>query len=159
MSSRLLDRFDRAILALAQGDARLSAERVGEIVGLSASAVQRRLMRMREAGIIRADIMLLDAKALGWPLTILVEMSIDRDRPEHLSDMKNWISREAAIQQAWYVTGDSDVILVVLARHMEDYDALINRLLAENQNVRKFRTSVALSTLKAGQSVPVDSEE
>jgi DNA-binding Lrp family transcriptional regulator len=159
MSPSARDQLDRAILAIVQADARIPADQIGLRVGLSASAVQRRLGRLREAGIIKAEIAVLDAKALGRTLTVLVELSIDRDRPEQIAEVKNWIASEPAVQQAWYITGEADVVLVVTATGMEEYEALIGRLFEVNRNVRKYRTSVALSTLKSGLGIPLEQYE
>jgi DNA-binding Lrp family transcriptional regulator len=155
MKTRLLDSFDRKILQSVQIDARQPADRLAEIVGLSASAVQRRLQRLREEGVIAAEVAVVDAKAVGRPLTLLVELSIERERPEHLDELRRWIAAEPAVQQAWYVTGEADLSLIVTARDMEDYDDLMQRLLAGHRNVRKFKTSVALATIKRGLNVPV----
>jgi DNA-binding Lrp family transcriptional regulator len=156
MPSIALDDFDRAILRLIQQDARLPAEQIGGQVGLSASAIQRRIGRLRKAGIIQAEVAILDAKSVGRPLTVLVELSIDRDRPEHLAELKKWIASKPAIQQAWYITGDADIVLVVTAIDMDEYSALVQLLFDENDNIRKFRTSVVLNTLKHGLSVPIE---
>jgi Lrp/AsnC family transcriptional regulator, leucine-responsive regulatory protein len=66
------------------------------------------------------------------------------------------IAKTDAVQQAWYVTGCGDLLLVVTAKSIEDFDALMERLMTENRNVRKFTTSVALKTLKRGLAVPVE---
>lgn len=66
------------------------------------------------------------------------------------------MARESAIQEAWYVTGDCDFVLVVIARDVEDYDVLMQRLVSENPNIRRFRTRVALGTLKRGAAVPLE---
>ncbi len=150
-----LDDFDRHILALVQIDARRPAETIGDEIGLSASAVQRRLARLRESGVITAEIAVVDPKAAGHPLTMIVEIEVERERPELLQAFKRWLAEEAAIQEAWYVTGDGDYVLVITARDVESYDTLMQRLVAENANVRRFRTRVALGTLKRGQVVPV----
>jgi DNA-binding Lrp family transcriptional regulator len=73
-----------------------------------------------------------------------------------LASLRQWIAAEPAIQQAWYVTGDSDYVLVVTARDVGDYDALMQRLVTANANVKRFRTRVALDTLKRSLVVPVD---
>jgi DNA-binding Lrp family transcriptional regulator len=150
-----LDASDRRILAMVQADARCPAETIGRDVGLSASAVQRRLVRLREGGVIAAEIAVLDPVAAGRPLVMIVDLEIERERPELLAEFKRWIVAEPAIQQAWYVTGDSDYVLVVTAPDVTAYDALMQRLVAANANVRRFRTRVALGTLKRGLSVPV----
>jgi len=151
----VLDEHDRQILALLQQDARRSAELVGAEIGLSASAVQRRIARLREEGVITAEIVIVDPKSLGRSLTVIVELEVERERPEHLAALKRWVAAQAAIQEAWYVTGDSDFVFVITARDVEDYDALMQKLVSENSNVRRYRTRVALGTLKRGCMVPV----
>jgi DNA-binding Lrp family transcriptional regulator len=150
-----LDDFDRRILDIVQIDSRRPAERIGAEIGLSASAVQRRLVRLRQSGVITGDISLVDPKAVDRPLTLIVDIELERERPELLHSFRAWIAAEPAIQQAWYVTGDGDYVLIVTARDVEAYDALMQRLTTENANVRRFRTRVALGTLKRGLALPV----
>jgi Lrp/AsnC family leucine-responsive transcriptional regulator len=151
-----LDDLDRKILAVLQEDARRSAEVIGAGIGLSASAVQRRVVRLREAGVITAEVAVVDPRSLGRSLTLIVDIEVERERPELMAVLKRWIAAESAIQEAWYVTGDGDFVLIVAARDVEDYDALMQKLVSENSNVRRFRTRVALGTLKRGCMVPVD---
>jgi Lrp/AsnC family leucine-responsive transcriptional regulator len=152
----VLDQADRKILALVQQDARRSAEVIGADIGLSASAVQRRIARLREEGVITAEVAIVDPKSLGRALTLIVDIEVERERPELMAVLKRWIAGEPAIQEAWYVTGDGDFVLIVAARDVEDYDVLMQKLVSENSNVRRFRTRVALGTLKRGCRVPVD---
>jgi len=151
-----LDKFDRRILAIVQRDARRSAETIGADIGLSASAVQRRMARLREDGVIVAEVALVDPRSVDRRLTVIADLEVERERPELLTSLRQWIAAEPAIQQAWYVTGDSDYVLVVTARDVGDYDALMQRLVTANANVKRFRTRVALDTLKRGLVVPVD---
>jgi len=151
-----LDKIDRRILNLLQKDARRPAELIGADVGLSASAVQRRIVRLRDEGVILAEVAVVDPKRLGRALTMIVDVEVERERPELVASLKQWIVTEPCIQEAWYVTGEGDYVLIVLARDVEDFEALMQRLVAENANVRRFQTRVALSTLKRGMSVPLD---
>ncbi|NII72383.1 DNA-binding Lrp family transcriptional regulator [Dyella sp. SG562] len=151
-----LDKFDRRILSILQLDARRSAELIGAEIGLSASAVQRRIARLREEGVILAEVAIVDPKRAGRPLTLIVDVEVERERPELLASLKQWIAAEPAVQEAWYVTGEGDYVLVVSARDVEDYDALMQKLVADNANVRRFQTRVALGTLKRGVLVPIE---
>lgn len=151
-----LDKFDRRILAIVQRDARRSAEMIGADIGLSASAVQRRMARLREDGVIVAEVALIDPRAVDRRLTVITDLEVERERPELLASLRQWIAAEPTIQQAWYVTGDDDYVLVVTARDVDAYDALMQRLVAANANVKRFRTRVALDTVKRGLAVPVD---
>ncbi|HEU4664589.1 MAG TPA: Lrp/AsnC family transcriptional regulator [Dokdonella sp.] len=151
-----LDRLDRRILALLQRDARLPAETIGAEVGLSASAVQRRLARLRDDGVITGEIAVIDPRSVGRPLTLIVDLVVDGDRPELVAGLRQWLEREAAVQEAWYVTGDEDYVLVVTACDVDAYERMMQRLLAENANVRRYRTRVVLGTLKRGLSLPLE---
>ncbi|HEY6939956.1 Lrp/AsnC family transcriptional regulator [Dokdonella sp.] len=151
-----LDKLDRRILALLQRDARLPAETVGAEVGLSASAVQRRLARLRGDGVIVREVAVVDPRSVGRPLTMIVDLVVDGDRKELVAGLQHWIEREAAVQEAWYVTGDEDYVLVVTARDVDAYEQMMQRLLAENANVRRYRTRVVLGTLKRGLTLPLD---
>lgn len=151
-----LDKLDRRILAMLQTDARRSAELVGAEVGLSASAVQRRIARLREEGVIAAEVAVVDPKRVGRPLNLIVEIEVERERPELVASLKQWIAAEAMIQEAWYVTGAGDYVLIVVARDVDDFEALMQRLVAENANVRRYHTRVALGTIKRSLLVPVD---
>jgi Lrp/AsnC family leucine-responsive transcriptional regulator len=151
-----LDDLDRKILGVLQQDARRPADLIGAEIGLSASAVQRRIGRLREEAVITAEVAIVDPKSLGRSLTMIVDVEVERERPELLAVLKRWIAAEPAVQEAWYVTGDGDFVLVITARDVEDYDALMQKLVSENANVRRFRTRVALGTLKRGCRVPVE---
>ena len=151
-----LDKLDRRILTMLQKDARRSAELVGAEVGLSASAVQRRIARLREEGVIAAEVAVVDPKRVGRPLNLIVEIEVERERPELVASLKQWIAAEAMIQEAWYVTGAGDYVLIVVARDVDDFEALMQRLVAENASVRRYHTRVALGTIKRSLLVPVD---
>lgn len=100
---QVLDELDRKILAVVQQDARRSAELIGADIGLSASAVQRRMARLREEAVITAEVAIIDPKSVGRSLTLIVDIEIERERPELMAVLKRWIGGEPAIQEAWYV--------------------------------------------------------
>ena len=150
-----LDTIDRKLLDLVQRDADLGAEALGERIGLSASAVQRRLRRMKAEGTIVANVALVDPAKVGRPTFFIVALEIERERPELMSRLRQWLNGEDQVQQAFYVTGSADFILIVTARDVDSYDALMTRLMADNPNVRRFTTNVALGVNKRTMFVPV----
>ncbi len=150
-----LDDFDRKLLNLVQNDAGQTAEHLAGSVGLSPSAVQRRLRRLRETGVIVRETAIVDSKYIGNPVSFIVALQIERERPEMLSHLRAWLEAEDHIQQAFYVTGEVDFMLVVTAADMQDFDALMARLMADNRNVKRFTTYVALGVVKRGLAIPV----
>lgn len=150
-----LDDFDRRLLNLVQSDAGQTAERLAENVGLSPSAVQRRLRRLRETGVIVRETAVVDPKYVGNPVSFVVALQVERERPEMLSQLRAWLETQDHVQQAFYVTGEADFMLVITAPDTEAYDALMTRLMADNPNVKRFTTYVALGIVKRGLAIPV----
>ena len=150
-----LDRFDRQLLTLVQHDAALTAEQLAEHVSLSVSAIQRRLKRLREHGVIQKQVAVLDAAQVGRPTTFIAGLQVESERPELMARLRTWLDAEAAVQQAFYVTGEADFVLVVVAWDAVAYEALMTRLLADNPNVRRYTTQVAMGVLKRGLALPV----
>lgn len=151
-----LDAFDRKLLVLVQRDASRSADVLAAEVGLSPSAVLRRLKRLREQGVIVATTAVVDPIRVGRPSFFLAALEIERERPEHIARLRQWLAAETWVQQVYYVTGSADFVLVVVAPDVAAYDALMSRLMADNPNVRRFTTNVALGVGKRGLFVPID---
>lgn len=155
MPKPALDTFDRKLLQLVQHDAELTAEALGERVGLSASAVLRRLKRLRASGVIAATVAIVDPALTDRPTFFVVALEIERERPELVARLRQWLAAEDQIQQVYYVTGSADFVLIVTAPDIETYDALMSRLMVDNPNVRRFTTNVALGVGKRSLFVPI----
>lgn len=150
-----IDDFDRKILGLVQVDCQMKAEAIGDLVGLSASAVQRRLKRMRETGIITAEIAVVDRKAVGNPMTFIAGMEIERENYDALSKFRLWLAKQEHIQQVYYVTGSVDLVVIITARDVEQYDEITANLMSENPQIKRIHTNVVLKDVKLGMFVPV----
>jgi DNA-binding Lrp family transcriptional regulator len=151
-----LDAFDHKILAILQRDNTTPQRTIGEAVGLSAPAVQRRIKRMTEDGVIRANVAVLDSAALGQSITIFVEVEVISETAKQIEQAKSQFAAAPEIQQCYYVTGEADFILVIVVPSMADYEALTRRLFFSNNNVKRFRTFVAMDRVKVGLSVPIE---
>jgi DNA-binding Lrp family transcriptional regulator len=152
-ASEPLDKFDRAILDLVQRDNTTPLRLMAEQVNLSTAAVQRRIKRMEERGVITGNVAIVDPTAVGRPITIIVEVMAERTSIEALGAMKAHFA-VPEVQQCYYVTGEVDFVLVLTVASMQEYQALARRLFAENANVTWFKTIVALDRVKVGLDVP-----
>ncbi|OCJ08507.1 AsnC family transcriptional regulator [Rhizobium sp. AC27/96] len=150
-----LDRFDRDILDIAQRNCQLTAETIAEEVGLSTSAVQRRLKRLREEGIIKAEVAVVDRKTTGTPMVFITGMEIDRDNYDALAKFRLWAEKQDHIQQVYYVTGAVDLIAIITARDVEHYDDIAAVIMTENPQIRRMHTNVVLRDVKLGLFVPL----
>ncbi|MFT3821975.1 MAG: Lrp/AsnC family transcriptional regulator [Rubrivivax sp.] len=151
-----MDNKDRRILAALQSDASMPAESIGEAVGLSVTSVQRRVKRMAADRVIVRQSCILSPERLGFKLRCIVGVELDTERSDVLDQLRAQFDREPQVQQSYYVTGGSDFVLIVLAKDMDDYEALTQRLFFGNRYVRRFTTSVVMKTHKAGLDVPTE---
>lgn len=150
-----LDALDVKILARYQHDTRTPAHTIGRAVGLSTAAVQRRLKRLREGGVIEAEIAQLAPAAVGLPVTSLVTVDLDREGAADLARFRKRIGGYPEVQQCYYVTGQGDFILVVLTADLAAYEAFTRRALLADGNVRSFTSHVVLERVKVGLAVPL----
>jgi Lrp/AsnC family leucine-responsive transcriptional regulator len=150
-----LDQFDRSILEVVQRDCQLKAEAIADKVGLSPSAVQRRLRRLRDEGIITAEIAVVNRKATSFPMTFITGMEIERDNYDALARFRAWADRQEHVQQVYYVTGQVDLVAIITARDVEHYDDITAQLMAENPQIRRMHTNVVLRDVKVGLHIPV----
>ena len=83
-----LDRFDRQLLRLVQEDSARTTAQLAARVALSPSAIQRRLRRLREAGVIAREIAVVDPRRVGPSTTFLASVQVESERPERMGRLR-----------------------------------------------------------------------
>ncbi|MGE4431095.1 MAG: Lrp/AsnC family transcriptional regulator [Sphingobium sp.] len=142
-----LDDFDRRLIALVRRNNLEPARSLADKVGLSISAVLRRLRRLREEGIIVADIAILDPALTGSALTIHVLVRMTKSGRRAMDGFGRDIMRHREVTGAWEVTGDDDFVLKVQVGSMAEYDAFTRRALDEDGGVQTFKSLIAIRTI------------
>ncbi len=146
------DRIDARILEIVQKNNRLTSEAIGELIGLSATACQRRLKRLRSEGIIAADVSLVSANAVGRAIQMLVLVTLEREREDTIDRFKSAINSSDELVNGYYVTGDSDFVVKKAA-------ALANARLGDIPTTKATAIAAACDDIIAGGSMtefPVD---
>jgi Lrp/AsnC family transcriptional regulator, leucine-responsive regulatory protein len=151
-----LDRIDARLLIEIQQNNRTPTDKLGELVGLSATAVQRRLKRLRAEGVIEADVSIVAPKAVGLNVAMLVLVSLERERADIIDRFKQSIRATPEVMAGYYVTGDADFVLVVTAKDMENYEAFTRRFFYENADIKGFKTLVVMDRVKASFGIPIE---
>ncbi|KNY13271.1 ArsR family transcriptional regulator [Shinella sp. SUS2] len=146
-------------MELVQKNNRLTSDVIGEQVGLSPTACQRRLKRLRSEGIIEADVSIVSAKAVGRPIQMLVLVTLERERIDIIDKFKKEIKSSAEIATGFYITGDADFLLYITARSMEDYEEYTRQFFYDNPHIKSVKTMVVVDRVKAGFSIPIDAPE
>jgi Lrp/AsnC family transcriptional regulator, leucine-responsive regulatory protein len=149
------DEFDIRLLEALQEDNQLSASELADRTRLSPGSCLRRIKRMREEGVIAKDVSILNPEAVGRKLTMVVLVSLERERVDLIEEFKKSMLKTSEVMQCYYVTGDADFVLVVTAVDMSDYEEFTKRFFFENTNVRKFTTLVVMNRVKFGTAIPI----
>jgi len=139
-----LDDIDRKILDQLEHHGRATLADVGMAVGLSASAVKRRVDRLHEAGVIVGYAAIVDPQALGDRLEAFVELyCADNVAP---GDLLASVAALPSVVAAHTVAGDADAVVRVRVEGIEALERTIEQL-RRDPKVMRTRTMVALSTL------------
>lgn len=143
-----MDRIDRKILALLQRDASRTNVEIAEEVGLSPSSCLRRTQRLHKSGIIEKIVAILNPTKSGRVIKALVTVELKLHGEQHMRRFLDIVVREEAVSQAYAVTGETDVVLMLRLRDMEEFDALCDRLFRDEINVARFVTMMVIRTAK-----------
>ncbi len=150
-----MDTFDRQLLKILQNNSRITTEELGAQVGLSATACQRRIKKLRQDGVIRKEVAVLDGISLGGYVTVVVEVILTRGGALVIDEFKAKMLSCEAVQQCYYVTGNADFILIITAKNMLAYEQITRDLFFGNENVQKFHSTVVMENVKVGLGIPL----
>lgn len=150
-----LAQTDLTILRLLQTNARERLETIALETGLSVATVQRRIRSLKADGAIAGEEAVISPKAVGFTMTFLVMVELERERIDQIDAFRRKVRAEPQVQQCYYITGEADFALIVLARDMEDYEKFTHRLFFQDSNVKRFRSSVVMDRTKVSMNVPI----
>ena len=140
----VLDEFDRRLLDLVRRNNLTPARVLAEQVGLSESAVSRRLRRLREEKIIIADVAVVDRGRLEKALTRHVLVEMEREGTKVIDALMRKLKARPEVHGLWYTTGHVDFILYVVVADMEAYDTFTREALNDDARVRNFTTLLTI---------------
>ncbi len=150
-----LDEYDKRLLQLLQANNRMSAQELSYLINLSASAVQRRLARLREDKIIEADVSIISPGVLGLTVTCVVDIILEDGNSKALETFKSSMRKCSDVMQCYFVTGTYDFVIIVNAKDMQLYESFAKKWLMDNPNVKHFYTHVIMDKVKVGYNVTI----
>lgn len=150
-----MDALDRKLLALVQTDSRTTIQEMADKIGSSTASVQRRLKALRDTGAIKGEVALLDQRVLGFGITAIISVELERDSADQTDAFKRKARMDPHVTSLYCIAGDADFVMIVIAKDIKDYEAFTHRFFFTDKNVRKFRTSIVVSTVKATMELPI----
>ncbi|WP_242112503.1 Lrp/AsnC family transcriptional regulator [Luteimonas aquatica] len=148
-----LDEFDHRLLDLLQRDADATLSALGDAVGLSASAVQRRLVRYRKSGLLR-QVAVLDPAQLGNLTLAAVLVTLERESVKHHTAFYARMRAAPEVQQCYELAGDWDYLVILATTSIAHCREVAERLFYDEGNIRRYDTRLVFEAVKLGLQLP-----
>ena len=149
----VLDAFDHRLLDLLQADAGRTLTALGEAVGLSPSAVQRRIKRYRANGLLR-QVAVLDAEAFPSVVLATVWVTMERESVRQLNEFYARMRATPEVQQCYQLAGEWDYLVIMATTSMGSYRETAERLFKSDGNIKRYETRLVFDTVKRGLQLP-----
>jgi len=150
-----MDLIDRKLLDAVQQDAHLTADQLGAACGLSPTAALKRLKKLRSDGVIEKETAVISPKALGLNIMAIVLVTLEREDRTVIERFAQDVRTTPQITQGFYITGEADYVLTIVARDMDDYDEFTRSFFYDRHRIKSFKTCIVINVLKSGSAMPI----
>jgi DNA-binding Lrp family transcriptional regulator len=150
-----LDALDRRILRELQDDGRITNVELARRVGISPPPCLRRLRALEEAGYIKGYRALLDAKLLGYDITVFALVHLSSQADADLRQFEEFVRGQPLVRECWMLSGEIDFILKCVAPDLKTFQSFVTELTAA-PHVRNVKTSLTLRNSKDAALVPME---
>lgn len=149
-----LDELDHKLLAALQQDAGRTLYDLGDAVGLSASAVQRRITRYRAAGLVARQIAVLDPERVRSTVLAAVFVTLERESTRAHGAFQARMRSAVEVQQCYTLAGERDYLVIMVASGISECRDVVDRLFMDDSNVKRYTTHLVFNVVKRGLGVP-----
>jgi len=149
-----LDDVDHRLLVELQADAGRTLRELGEVIGLSPSAVQRRIDRYRRGGLLDRLVAVLDPKQTPETLLAVVLVSMERESRKLHDSFQRRLLAAPEVQQLYDVSGAWDYVVIMATTSMHHHNEASQRLIMDAPNVRRYTTLFVLDARRTGSVLP-----
>lgn len=149
-----LDDLDRNILALLQEDCTLPLDEIARRLGASKTPVWNRIRKLRAAGVIRAEVALLDPEKVGLDTCFFVLIRTAQHDSDWLARFLRAVQDRPEVLEAHRLAGDIDYILKVRVPNARAYDTFYQALIKE-VSIFNVTSSLSMEEIKSTTALPV----
>ena len=150
-----VDDIDRRILRQMQAEPGVARADLAERAGVTAASLWRRIERMREAGIIRAEEAVIDWRKRGWEIEVSVRFTLDKTQPGFFDEFLDAARKVPEVIEIQTFLGQVDVRLNVIARDMAHYQEIYRQRILALPHIADTDALMLISTLKDTAELPL----
>ena len=151
-----LDAVDRQLLRLLQDSGRTTNRELARQVDLSPPALQKRVQKLQDAGVIQRYTALIDREAVGLDLLCFVQVTLAHHEPESVQGFREQVGEIPEVLECHHLTGEFDYLMKVVVRNHKDLERFLFEKLTSISGVDKIRTSIVLRQIKESTVLPID---
>ncbi len=152
MQNAPIDEIDKKILEILQKDGRISYSKIARMLGLSEATIHLRVKKLKEKGVLKGFIALVDPEKVGKDVAAIILAKIDADKYRETVEK---IAQFEDVYEVYDVTGDYSTVLKVRVSSKEELAELLDKL-GEIEGVRETYTMYILRTIKEEKTVRLD---
>ncbi len=150
-----LTKADYRLLDALQHDTSLSQIDLAERSGMSRTSVWRRIREMEDAGLIEGRVALLNPRALGLQINVMLSVSMVQHSDRTRQEFEQYIEGLPEVMECYSVSGDRDYLLQVISKDMESYNDFLNTMILNHASVHSASSSFALRRVKYTTVLPL----
>jgi Lrp/AsnC family leucine-responsive transcriptional regulator len=150
-----IDSIDLQLLQELQTDADRPNVELARVVGLSPAATLHRIRRLKESGVVRGIVARLDSAAAGFPLQVYVAVTLERHDDTAHRRFQQAVRAMPEVLSADWVTGETDAMLMVVAREVAELQRVLVRL-STRGGASRVQTYLRLEELKPSSPLPLE---
>ncbi|MCK6453491.1 MAG: Lrp/AsnC family transcriptional regulator [Alphaproteobacteria bacterium] len=153
-----LDRIDRRILRDLQDNGRMTNVELAKRAGISAPPCLRRVRALEEAGLIRGYHATVDAKDLGFTVTVFAQVGLNSQAEADLEAFEALVNSWPEVRECHMLAGETDFLLKVVARDWDAYQQFLTSKLTSAPNVSHVKSALAIRSTKLKPGVPIETD-
>jgi Lrp/AsnC family transcriptional regulator len=150
-----LDHTDRRILDLLQTEPGINASEIGEKIGLSQSAVWRRIQSLREDGVIREQPVKLDREKVGLNTMVFAHVKLTSHGRSNLADFSEAVRKYPEVLDCYVLLGNVDFLLRIVTEDIKAYEQFFFEQLSQLPGIQEVNSSIVLSDIKHTTVLPI----
>jgi Lrp/AsnC family transcriptional regulator, leucine-responsive regulatory protein len=154
-----IDKLDRQILRALQAEGRATYDQIADLVGLSPSAVLRRVKRLEDGGVIARYVALIRPESVGLGLTAHVNVRLEKHfesaKRNPMDEFRASVMAWAEVVECVALTGEMDYQLRLVVADMAAYSRFMMDTLLKHPSVQDCKTSFVMDRVKSTTAMPV----
>ena len=155
MQTLQIDQTDRRILEILQTEPGINASEIGERIGLSQSAVWRRIQSLREAGVIHEQPVKLDREKVGLNTMVFAHVKLTSHGRSNLADFSAAVREYPEVLDCYVVLGNVDFLLRIVTEDIKAYEQFFFEKLSQLPGIQEVNSSIVLSDIKHSTILPI----